>query len=370
MSLIHDYYMTNYTKCSKCDNFLCTWQGLAFTSHSITVVLLPFHLLGGYCILFKTPVYMTFYRWPLFNLHFWSCFVDILISALITPYLMFPAVAGFPVGLLHFLKVPIPVQIWLGIMSIYGKTFGQTDTKTDKSISVMIMSMTILLENRHNSIPSNKFRISGKVCKGIYYSIRVLLAFVYSLAIFLFLPEDQQAALLQILKEIPCPTEEFFKADQVFVLCIDENYINFLAGVTALGVLFECSQMLFFMFCCSYYLFFSIHGFTSKKTRKLQIAFFGSIILQVSIPVMFLLPSFVFMVFSVVFGYYNQALTNFAVLHASLHGFLSTIVVLIIHKPYRKFIRSFFGKSSVVDFQKKSGIDTRRMSVFPTHITS
>ncbi|CAL2044158.1 unnamed protein product [Caenorhabditis brenneri] len=352
--LLHDYYVTNYTKCSKCDSFLCSWQGLAFSSHSITVVLLPFHLLGGYCILFKTPVYMTFYRWPLFNLHFWSCFVDILISALITPYLIFPAVAGFPVGLLHLLRVPVPLQVWLGIMSIY----------------VMIMSMTILLENRHNSIPSNRFRITGKIMKTLYYSLRVLMAFIYSIGIFLCVPDDQQGALLQILKEIPCPTEEFFTVKEIFVLCIDDYYINFLASITALGVLFECSQMLFFMLCCLYYLFFAINGFTSKKTRKLQIAFFGSIILQVSIPVMFLLPSFVFMVFSVVMGYYNQALTNFAVLHASVHGFLSTVVVLVIHKPYRNFIRSFFCKSVKPEVTIKSVMDTRRMSVFPTHVTT
>ncbi|CAP38053.2 Protein CBR-SRH-79 [Caenorhabditis briggsae] len=352
---IHDYYTTNYTKCQKCDNFLCTWQGLAFTSHSITVVVLPFHLLGGYCILFKTPVYMTFYRWPLFNLHFWSSLVDILLSVLITPYLIFPAVAGFPVGLLHFLNVPVPVQIWLGIMSIY----------------VMIMSMTILLENRHNSIPSNRFRISRKCTKVLYYSFRIILAFFYSLAIFLFIPEDQKMAMMEILKDIPCPTSDFFKADELFVLCIDDDYITFLALITALGVLLEICQMLFFMFCCLYYLFLSIHGFTSKKTRKLQIAFFGSIILQVSIPVMFLIPSFVFMVFSVVTGYYNQALTNFAVLHASLHGFLSTIVVLIIHKPYRNFILSFFGKSKNLESLKKSTMwDTRRMSVFPTNVTN
>uniref|UniRef100_A0A1I7UB88 Serpentine Receptor, class H n=1 Tax=Caenorhabditis tropicalis TaxID=1561998 RepID=A0A1I7UB88_9PELO len=287
--------------------------------------------------------------------HSRSCFVDILISALITPYLIFPAIAGFPVGLLHFLRVPIPFQIWLGIMSIF----------------VMIMSMTILLENRHNSIPSNRFRITGKVFKAVYYSFRILMAFAFSMAIFVCVPEDQNDALMKILKEIPCPAREFFEVEQVYVLCIDEKYTNFLASVVALGVLFECSQMLFFMLCCLYYLFFSIHGFTSKKTRKLQIAFFGSIILQVSIPVMFLVPSFIFMICSVVFGYYNQALTNFAVLHASVHGFLSTVVVLIIHKPYRNFLLSLFGKSAKVDIvTNKSILDTRRMSVFPTHVTS
>ncbi|CCD62979.1 Serpentine Receptor, class H [Caenorhabditis elegans] len=354
MSYLHDYYLTNYTKCSKCESFLCSWEDLAVTSHSITGVVIPFHVFGGYCILSKTPVYMTHYRWPLFNMHFWSCFVDILISALITPYLIFPAVAGFPVGLLQFLEIPVTVQIWFGIMGIY----------------VMVMSMTILLENRHNSIPSNRFRITGKLFKFIYYSARVLIAVSFSMLIFQFVPEDQSSALFQILKSIPCPTEEFFTASGMFVLVIDETYINLLAIACVLGVSFEILQMIFFIICCLHYLYFAINGFTSKKTRKLQIAFFGSIMLQVSIPILFLLPSFVFLVFSVVSGYYNQALTNFSVVYASIHGLLSTLVVLTIHKPYRKFIRSLLGMSNAVDLQNKSMFNTRKASVFPTHVTA
>ncbi|CAI2354309.1 unnamed protein product [Caenorhabditis sp. 36 PRJEB53466] len=262
MSLLHDYYVSNYSKCSKPDSFLSSWEGLSLVSHSITAVLLPFHLLGGYCILCKTPAYMTFYRWPLFNLHFWSCFVDILISALITPYLIFPAVAGFPIGLLSVFNVPTAVQIWLGVVCIYA----------------MIMSMTILFENRHNSIPSNKLRIERMSVKLIYYAIRIALLVLYSSFIFLFVPE-QEPARLQILQSIPCPTEEFFTSP-VFVLCINDTYTNFLAAVTALGVLSEILQIAFFVACCLYYLFFSLNGFTSKKTRKLQIAFFASIVMQ------------------------------------------------------------------------------------------
>lgn len=254
------------------------------------------------------------------------------------------------------------------------------------SFSVMVMSMTILLENRHNSIPSNRFRITGKLFKFIYYSARVLIAVSFSMLIFQFVPEDQSSALFQILKSIPCPTEEFFTASGMFVLVIDETYINLLAIACVLGVSFEILQMIFFIICCLHYLYFAINGFTSKKTRKLQIAFFGSIMLQVSIPILFLLPSFVFLVFSVVSGYYNQglfselallkpkilfsALTNFSVVYASIHGLLSTLVVLTIHKPYRKFIRSLLGMSNAVDLQNKSMFNTRKASVFPTHVTA
>lgn len=168
------------------------------------------------------------------------------------------------------------------------------------------MSMTVLLENRHNSIPFNRFKISGKNTKSLYYAIRILLGLSYTLSMLLFIPEDQEAALLQILRQILCPTKEFFTASGVYVVCIDEGYIKFLALFTVLGTLSEICQMAFFVLCCSYYLFFSKSSFTSKKTRKLQIAFFASIILQISIPITFLLPTFFYLGFSVGFKYYNQ----------------------------------------------------------------
>lgn len=166
--------------------------------------------------------------------------------------------------------------------------------------------MTVLLENRHNSIPFNRFKISGKNTKSLYYAIRILLGLSYTLSMLLFIPEDQEAALLQILRQILCPTKEFFTASGVYVVCIDEGYIKFLALFTVLGTLSEICQMAFFVLCCSYYLFFSKSSFTSKKTRKLQIAFFASIILQISIPITFLLPTFFYLGFSVGFKYYNQ----------------------------------------------------------------
>lgn len=67
MGSVREYYLTNYTKCPRCDTFLCTWQEVAYTFHSITIFSLPFYIFGGYCILYKTPKEMSSYRIFLFK---------------------------------------------------------------------------------------------------------------------------------------------------------------------------------------------------------------------------------------------------------------------------------------------------------------
>ena len=41
---------------------------------------LPIHLFGAYCILCQTPDTMKRVKWVMFNLHAWSCSLDILLG--------------------------------------------------------------------------------------------------------------------------------------------------------------------------------------------------------------------------------------------------------------------------------------------------
>uniref|UniRef100_A0A1I7SYC4 7TM_GPCR_Srx domain-containing protein n=1 Tax=Caenorhabditis tropicalis TaxID=1561998 RepID=A0A1I7SYC4_9PELO len=45
---------------------------------------------------------------------------------------------------------------------------------------------------------------------------------------------------------------------------------------------------------------------------------------------------------SALFGFHYQYLNNICVILLSSHGFFSTIVMLIVHHPYREYIRSVF----------------------------
>ncbi|EFP00158.1 hypothetical protein CRE_18758 [Caenorhabditis remanei] len=90
-----------------------SWEYPAYFSHSISLIMIPLNIFGGYCILFQTPKKMEGSKLIMFNLHFWTSFLDLLISSLLTPYIFFPAMCGITVGIFSWLQVPIIVQVFL-----------------------------------------------------------------------------------------------------------------------------------------------------------------------------------------------------------------------------------------------------------------
>lgn len=52
-------------------------------------------------------------KFQMFNLHFWSIGLDLGISLLTIPYFLYPALAGFPLGVLNFFEVPVRCQAFL-----------------------------------------------------------------------------------------------------------------------------------------------------------------------------------------------------------------------------------------------------------------
>ncbi|KAF1758841.1 hypothetical protein GCK72_015301 [Caenorhabditis remanei] len=91
--------------------------------HTITVIAFPLHVLGCYCILFKTPNTPSSVKWPLFNLHFWSMLFDWSITILTVPVLLFPALAGCPAGVLTILfNVPAVVQTYSVLTMCIGES--------------------------------------------------------------------------------------------------------------------------------------------------------------------------------------------------------------------------------------------------------
>ncbi|EFP08872.1 hypothetical protein CRE_18022 [Caenorhabditis remanei] len=316
------YYETVWkSKCSSNEkSFLASWQGLSLFSHSMLVVFLPFYAFTTYCILTKTPKTMDSVKFVLLNAHCWSCYCDILACSLITPYFFFPTMCGFPVGLLRVLGVPTSAQTFIGIVSLL----------------FMGISVVALFENRSSCIPSNRFRITKKRSRFLYYLFNCTVIIAYIIPPFCYIPE-QESAKLFILQTIPCPTEEFFYAE-VFVWTIDKFWNNYIWMATGSIVLIILSQGLFYAICCIYYLYFSTAVIISTKTQKYQRSFFLGTVAQVVVPFIFLVIPVATGISSIYFDYYNQVLNNYCVLFLSLHGFAATIIITLVHHPYRTFL--------------------------------
>nr|pir hypothetical protein T26H5.2 - Caenorhabditis elegans [Caenorhabditis elegans] len=73
-----------------------------------------------------------------------------------------------------------------------------------------------------------------------------------------------------------------------------------------------------------------------KKTKIILPIFFKFNFLAIAFAVACLIP-YTYILFSIIFEYYNQAGNNFIFIFLALHGLTSTVILLWAHKPYRKF---------------------------------
>lgn len=86
--------------------------------HSLSLITVPVNCYGIYLILFKSDKTLRNAKWVMLNSQVWSTFCNLLLSNLITPYLIFPVVGGHPLGLLTYFRLQAIYQMVLGVGTI------------------------------------------------------------------------------------------------------------------------------------------------------------------------------------------------------------------------------------------------------------
>ena len=104
-------------------NYFDSPDFLTLALHLITVFSFPIHSFGMYCILMKTPEQMKSVKWHMLQFHCWTVVLDVLLSFLGIPFILVPAVAVFPVGILRYFNIPILYQSLL-FVAVFGCKFG------------------------------------------------------------------------------------------------------------------------------------------------------------------------------------------------------------------------------------------------------
>ncbi|ULT87514.1 hypothetical protein L3Y34_006979 [Caenorhabditis briggsae] len=79
----------------------------------------------------------------------------------------------------------------------------------------------------------------------------------------------------------------------------------------------------------------------SKTTLKMQHKFLNAIHAQMFTPLIILIAPLIYVACSIGFQIFNQAATNISFILISLHGLASTIIMLLIHKPYRDAYQAY-----------------------------
>ncbi|CAI5453680.1 unnamed protein product [Caenorhabditis angaria] len=306
--------------CEFINNIIATETFCIYTFHILTFFEIPINTFVAYCIIFKTPKHMLSVRPSMLILHVTSTILDLYLSLLTCPFLLLPYPAGYPMGLLRFLNVPVSIQVYLAI----------------SFIGVVSTSQVILFENRYNTLRSTNTvdSLNRKIRRYSIAGLQYIWGFTFIIPAFFNIPDKNQAvhAMLEEFPDFP-GAHHLFENPYFFCLTLHPA-IAILAVIVTLFIVVP--QLLFYLTASFRYLIETKNA-GSRRTYELRMRFMLALCLQVCIPMIFLAGPACFVVFSLLTRYYNQGFSNLSMILFATHGGISSIVTLIVHKPYRDF---------------------------------
>ncbi|CAB03195.2 Serpentine Receptor, class H [Caenorhabditis elegans] len=305
--------------------FIGSPRGYSTIFYVISGISFPIHLFGSYCILFQTSATMKSVKWTLFNLHFWSAALDLSISFLAQPFFCTPTMAAFPLGVLSLIGVPNDL-LMLSIYTIF------------MLVPVSIISM---FENRYFVLFVN--RGCWRYFRYPFLVANYIIVITYCFIIYLEIP-DQEIAIKKLFKKYP----RFYNFEipvSSFIVISDEDrswqklrrisVISFiLLEIIVFGILLRVKLKLSMK---------KIASSISSKTLQMQKRFIKALNLQIAIPlIVIFVPIIAGMIFKALSIVNPQAFSNLLNFYFSLHGVLSTILMLYLQNPYREAVLSIF----------------------------
>ncbi|CBX32983.2 LOW QUALITY PROTEIN: Protein CBG16990, partial [Caenorhabditis briggsae] len=267
---------------------------------------LPINLLGAYSILFKTPSSMKPIKWNMVNLHFWNMVLDILFTILV-----------FFCQLESDFGVPSNVQVICSLVVLMSKS-------NLKTFSVVCVTVISIMENRYYFLFSR--RSCWKSCRHSFMVCNY--AIVIGCILFpSFQPSPNVDVFQKMFPEIPISTH----STSLFIFNTDRFYTSL--SMFSAGVLIMSETAIF----CGLIIWnmWKQHEHTSKRAFEMQKRFLVALAIQISVPFIILAGPATYNCFSILTRYYNPVANNVVLITVSTHGWVSAIVMLTIHEPYR-----------------------------------
>ncbi|CAO4379620.1 unnamed protein product [Caenorhabditis nigoni] len=299
--------------CSNVTSYFDSDEFYLTALHVLTIIEVPVHLFGAFIVIFKTPKKMASIKNSLLSLHCLSAFVDFYLSFLTSPVLTIPSSAGYPLGVSKWLAIPTSIQVYLAF----------------SLVSAVSVSIVLLFEGRY-------YVLANGTSSNRNWKRKLHLIFLYCLSLLFFLPSflnipDQKEGQLSLLRKIPCFPPDLLNRPGFFVLAVDATVCAICVGsMTSFLVV----HGLFYVVSIVWQL--SGSSSKSRNSHKLQKQLMITLGIQVVIPIsVFFVPTFI-LIFLVWNNQFNPTATNMSVVMASAHGAMSTITMLIVHRPYRE----------------------------------
>ncbi|CAL2043291.1 unnamed protein product [Caenorhabditis brenneri] len=281
-------------------------------SHIMTCIEVPVHIYGAWCILFKTSPTMKSVKGLLLWSHFLSALLDITVSFMTIPYVLFPSFAIYTFGVLDYPKVLV----------IVGLIF----------CALAVTSILSIYENRYYVLFAKDKNILWCKIRKYFLSLNYFLAVTFVIPLVLAIP-DQAYGLQRVTETLGCTPEPYIDGHAVFVVAVDFKPTIACLAFESVSLTVEILAFLFTIFAK-----LSLQDKTktaSNRTRQFQKRFVIAICLQTLVPVALLMSPVFYVLTTVLLNYRNQTLINLCFLIGSSHGVLSTIVMVFIHQPYR-----------------------------------
>ncbi|EGT31010.1 hypothetical protein CAEBREN_24357 [Caenorhabditis brenneri] len=320
-------------------SYFHTPKFLSTSLHVMTCFEIPVHIFGVYIILWKTPESMKSVKWSMFNLHFWSMSLDLSVSLMTTPFVLFPAIAGFPMGVLTEFGMTTAAQIYF-VVSIF---------------AVVGVSVLGMFENRFFVLFAE--HTLWKYARIPFFIMNYFLAFVFFIPPYLSIP-DQTYALEQVTKKLSPNPPSWLTTRPVFVLATDFTYSLTSIFLITIFIIGEVCLFIFLIALNTKCMARKMH--LSKATLRMQRKFLNAIHVQMYTPLIILIVPLIYCAYSICTGSYNQAANNLCFMFISFHGLTSTIVMLLIHKSYREicldilFFRGPYKTTPVIESRRNS----------------
>ncbi|EGT30961.1 hypothetical protein CAEBREN_07366 [Caenorhabditis brenneri] len=220
-------------------------------------------------------------KWCLFNLHFWSVFLDLLLSILVCPVLIAPVIALYCQGLLNVIGVPLVVQVYM-LVTVFLVVGG---------------SVVSIVENRYFIIFARESR--WKSIRHPFLFLNYVMVFTCYIPLLFHLP-DLDYAVRYINETYPSiPLSSF--SGPLLVITLDNFYMFITVFIAAFTFVAEVTV---FNTLLLYRMRNQTHRTQlSSKTYEMQKKFLIAIFGQISIPTVLLLVPTVYVEFSALYGF-------------------------------------------------------------------
>ncbi|CCD71378.1 Serpentine Receptor, class H [Caenorhabditis elegans] len=306
--------MTTEPLCSPDYNntYLDSIEFFSILLHTIGVVSAPIHIFGGFCILYKTPKEMSSVKPSLLYLESSTFILDLTLSIFCTVNALIPLMAVYPIGILTQLGIRVPEVFY--ILEIIAAMFA--------------CSVIGLFENRLFILMIDK-RLWGQIRIPFLVFLH-LTGLVYFYPNYITMPPGVENQKEFILKAIPCLHPEVRNAPLYLIV---EDKWKFLFWTACETLLFAFTIVAMFIFIIK-----ALRNYghnRSQRTIDMQKKLIQAITLQLAIPFFIIFIPISYYTFS---NSYYAAVNNIMYVLMATHGSFSTVVMIIVQKPYREFL--------------------------------